>query len=110
MATDWNAVVQGMLAAAQKVATKEWPKLKTEAQDQFKVLAQVGARIEARKALNDISETNARFLMAQYNMAAQNVLFSVEGMTNLIVEQAYNAARSVLADAIKTATGGWLVL
>lgn len=45
-----------------------------------------------------------------YDMAAQNVLFSVEGMTNLIVEKAYNAARAVLVAAVKAATGGWVLL
>ncbi len=110
MSTDWNTVFKDMLAAAQGVAKNDWPKMKEEAEEQFKVLAEVGARIAARKALNTISETNARFLLAQYDMAAQNVLFSVEGMTNLIVEKAYNAARAVLAAAVKAATGGWVLL
>jgi hypothetical protein len=35
----------------------------------------------------------------------------VEGLTNIPIEQALNAALDVLRDAIKkTATGGWILL
>lgn len=108
--TDWTKVLQGMLAAAQNSAHAEWPKLQSEAKAQFQTLTQVAARIEARKLANDITETNARFLMYQYRMAAQNVMFSVEGLTNLLVEQALNAALDVLRQAVKTATNGWILL
>lgn len=110
MATDWGRVFQDMLGAAEGVAKKEWPKLRQEAEEQLKSLTQVAARIEARKLLGQISETNARFLMAQYELAARNVMFSIEGMTNILIEQVYNAALAVLKDAIKAATGGWILL
>jgi len=109
MATDWGAVLKDMISAAQDVAQTEWPKLRDEAKAQFKILTQVGARIEARKAAGTISKTNARFLMAQHKMAAQNVLFSIEGMTNVLVEKAANAALDLLRAAIKAATGGWVL-
>lgn len=108
--TDWTKVLQDMLAAAQGTAQTEWPKLRSEAEAQFQTLTQVAARIEARKLANDITETNARFLMYQYQMAAQNVIFSVEGLTNLLVEQALNAALTILRDAVKAATNGWILL
>jgi len=109
-AMDWGKVLTDMLAAAQGVAKDKWPALRKDAEDQFKVLTQIGARIEARKAAQDISETNARFLMSQYKIASQNVLFSVEGLANLLVEQAWNKALDVLRDAVKTATSGWILL
>lgn len=108
--TDWTKVLQDMASAAEGIAKTEWPKLKGEAEDQFKVLTQVAARIEARKLSNEISETNARFLMNQYEMASQNVLYSIEGLTNIVIEQVLNAALDVLRVAIKAATGGWVLL
>lgn len=108
--TDWTIVLQDMATAAEGIAKKEWPKLKDEAEAQFQVLTQVAARIEMRKLTNEISETNARFLMNQYEMATQNVLYSIEGMTNILIEQALNAAFDVLRSAIKAATGGWILL
>lgn len=108
--TDWTKVLQGMLAAAQNSARTEWPTLQSEAEAQFQTLTQVAERIEAGKLANNITETNARFLMYQYKMAAQNVMFSVEGLTNLLVEQALNAALDVLRQAVKTATNGWILL
>ena len=110
MATDWGKVLQDMLGAAEGVAKKQWPKLRQEAEEQLKTLTQVAIRIEARKKAGQISETNARFLMAQYELAARNVMFSIEGMTNIMVEQAYNAALAVFRDAVKAATGGWVLL
>lgn len=108
--TNWTTVLQGMLAAAQQVAQNEWPKLRDEAEAQFQTLTQVAARVETRTLANTISETNARFLMYQYKMATQNVLFSIEGLTNLLVEQSVNAALAVLSNALKAATGGWVLL
>ena len=112
MATNWSTVLTDMLKAAEGVAKNEWPKLEGEAKAQFQVLTQVGARIEARKLLNPptISETNARFLMNQYEMASQNVLYSIEGLTNLLIEEVINAALEVLRTALKSATGGWILL
>ena len=109
MATDWGAVLRDMVSAAENVAKTEWPKLKDEANAQFKILTQVGARIEARKAAGTISKTNARFLLAQHKMAAQNVMFSIEGIANVLVEKAANAALDVLRTAIKAATSGWVL-
>lgn len=108
--TDWTKVLQDMVTAAEGIANKEWPKLRDEAEAQFQILTQVAARIETRKLTNEISETNARFLMNQYEMASQSVLYSIEGMTNILIEQSLNAALDVLRSAVKAATGGWILL
>jgi hypothetical protein len=109
---DWSKVLQDMVDAVEVVAKAEWPKLRSEAEEQFRSLTQVAARIEVRKVLKEdpISETNARFLFAQYELAARNVMFSIEGIANILIERAYNAALAVLRDAIKTATGGWVLI
>ena len=110
MAMDWTKVLTDMLTAAEGVAKTEWPKLKGEAEDQFKILTQVAMSVEARKATGQMSDTNARFLMAQHKMATQNVLYSIEGQTNILIEQVVNAALDILRTALRTATGGWILL
>ncbi len=102
-------VLQDMLTAAQAAAGKEWSKLKSYAESEFEILARVAARIEARKLAGTISEVNARFLMGQYENTVQTVLFTVEGLAKLLVEQALNAAIGVLRTAVNNATG-WKVL
>lgn len=107
---NWTKVTRDMMDAAEKVAQKEWPKLKSEAEAQFVMLTQVAARIEARKVINDITETNARHQMRQYKMAATNIMFATEGTTNLLLEQALNNALGVLRREMMLATGGWVLL
>ncbi len=108
--TNWTKVTRDMMEAAEKVAQHEWPKLKSEAEAQFVTLTQVAARIEARKVINDISETNARHQMRQYQIAAFNIMYSTEGTTNLLLEQALNSALGVLRREMVLATGGWVLL
>lgn len=103
-------VVQGMLEAAKNAGEQIWKKVHKELEDEFKTLTQVAARVVFRKAAGSISEVNARFIMAQYYGAMRNYLYAVEGIANIAIESMINAALSILRDAIKVATGGWVVI
>lgn len=107
---DGEKVVKDMLNASQAKAGGVWVQVKDDIEQEFRTLANVGARIVARKAANTITEVNAKFLIAQYYGAARNVLYSLEGFANLIIEAMINAALEVLRKAIQVATGGWLVI
>lgn len=109
---DFNAekVLKDMLKAAQAEAGAVWGKVKDDVEEEFKVLVNVAARIMARKEAGKITEVNARFLMAQYYGAARSFLYSLEGIAKLILESMINAALEVLKEAIKTASGGWVLI
>jgi hypothetical protein len=96
--------------AAAGAAKGEWPKLKDQATEEFFTLAQVGARIEARKAAGTVTEDNARFLMWQYKNAVEIALLTTQGISTILVEEVINAALAVLRDAVSVATKGWLVI
>ncbi|WP_321939798.1 hypothetical protein [Paraburkholderia sp. J8-2] len=106
---DWGQVAQDMLSAAETSAGADWPKLRDFAENQFENLTTVASQIETRKSQGTITEVNAEFLMDQYQAAARGVLFSVEGLTNLMIQNAWNAAMAVLAKAIDTAIGWALI-
>ncbi|MFL9896252.1 hypothetical protein [Paraburkholderia sp. RL17-381-BIF-C] len=106
---DWGQVAQNMLQAAKTSAGNDWPKLRDYAENEFKNLSTVAGQIEERKNQGTITEVNAEFLIGQYQAAARGVLFAVEGLTNLLIQKAWNAAMAVLAQAIDTAIGWSLV-
>lgn len=107
---DEKKVLKDMLSASQSKAGAVWDKAKDDIEEEFKILASVGARIVARKAAGTITEVNAKFLIAQYFGAARSFLYSLEGIANIILESIINAALEVLREAIKVATGGWVVI
>lgn len=107
---DVEKVFSDMIAAASTTAKDQWPKLKEDAEDQFRVLAQVAGRVAERTAKGTLSETDARFLMSQHAMATQNVLYAIEGQAKLLLEAVINAALDVLRAALKAATKGWVLI
>ncbi|HBV2907886.1 TPA: hypothetical protein JD824_RS16370 [Citrobacter freundii] len=106
---DWGKVVQDMLNAAKKSAGKDWGKLRDYAENEFKNLATVASQIDDRKKKGTITEINASFLMGQYQAASRGVMFAIESLTNLVIQNAWNAAMLVLSSAINTAIG-WALL
>lgn len=107
---DDEQVLKDMLTASQAKAAAVWNQVKGDVEQEFKTLVSVGARIVARKEAKTISEVNAKFLMAQYYGAARNFLYSLEGISNLVIEAMINAALDVLRAAILAATKGWVVI
>ncbi|MBR8174863.1 hypothetical protein [Burkholderia ambifaria] len=106
---DWGNVLNDMLAAAKKAAGNEWPTLSDYAQHEFQTLADIAARIKIRKDSGNLSEIDAEFMVGQYKAAAQSVLYAVQGMSKIVIQNAWNAAMDVLRTALNTATG-WSLL
>lgn len=109
MTIDWTQVAKDMAAAAKKSASGDWADLKQSAESEFQALAQVAANIERRKIEHTITEVNARFLMKQHRSTTEVVLFASEGIANIVIERAINAALGVLATAVNTSIG-WTLL
>ncbi|MGY4727961.1 hypothetical protein [Burkholderia pyrrocinia] len=106
---DWGKVLDDMLKAAEQAAGAQWPTLNAYAQQEFQTLTGVATQIEARKVGGTISEVNAQFLAGQYEAAAKSVLYAVEGLSNIVIQSAWNAAMAVLRTALNDATG-WALL
>lgn len=106
---DWKKVFEDMLAAAKGAAAQDWPALRDYARHEFETLSSIAARLEVRKLDGSITEVNARFLIGQYALAAKSVLYAVEGLKNVMIERAWNAAMAVLNLAINKAIG-WALL
>lgn len=102
---DWEAVGANMVKEAKASASSNWPTLKDYAVHEFENLARVAAQIEKRKndPANPISELDAKFRMDQYYYASRSVLYGIEGLTNIVVQNSWNAAMKVLGQAINTA-------
>jgi hypothetical protein len=102
---NWEEVGADMIKEAKASASSDWPTLRDYAVHEFENLARVAAQIEKRKndPVNPISELDAKFRMDQYYYTSQSVLYAIEGLKNIVIQDAWNAAMRVLATAINTA-------
>ncbi|CUI91478.1 hypothetical protein [Achromobacter aegrifaciens] len=106
---NWTKVLEDMLTAAEKSAGGAWAKLESYAEQEFQTLVGVASKIQKRQAEKTITEVNAHFLMDQYRLAAKAVLFAIVDLSNIVIQNSWNAAMAVLRKAISSAIG-WPLL
>ena len=105
MSLDIDAITKDMIAAAKGVVDDRWPTTREYFESESKMYAQRLASIA--KMFNDglISEKRAKEHVEFQNEAWQTTLEAVKGLSQLVVEQALNAAIKVIRDAVNTAIG-----
>lgn len=110
MATlDFKQLVKDMVTAAKGPLSASWKEARPYAESEFKAFADNIKLIEKLKLEGKIDEERARLHMNIQKNAIQMVLLAIEGIGILAVENAINAAISVVQDTVNKALG-WTIL
>jgi hypothetical protein len=102
---DVNALGKEMLAAALPILKERTEDASAYADMEFKKIAQTLASITEQFAAGQLSEHQARLLMAMQKNASQSVMLTLEGLGLLSVELAINAALDVVRGTVNRAIG-----
>lgn len=105
MSLDIEAIGKQMIEAAQGVVKEKWPATKSYFESESRAYAARLATIVQLKKDGLISEERAKQHVAFQTEAWETVLLAVEGLNQLIVEQALNAAIKVIRDTVNTTIG-----
>lgn len=105
MTLNAEAIGKQMINAAKGVVGDKWPATKDYFESESKIFATRLAMIVKMRNANLISEDRARQHVAFQTTAWETVLLAVDGLSQLLVEQALNAAIKVVRDAVNTAIG-----
>ncbi len=104
-----SELVANMLSAAEGVFDQKWPQAKDFAESEFEKLAQTLAQIVKLKLSDQITEGEASVMLEMQKNTARTVMLALEGMEELMVEQAINAALSVVKETANGAIGFALI-
>lgn len=105
MSIDIEAIGKQMIDATQGVVKDKWPTTKSYFEFESKAYAARLATIVELRTKGLISEERAKQHVAFQTNAWETALLSVEGLNQLLVEEALNAAIKVIRDAVNTAIG-----
>lgn len=105
MSLDMNALFNSMLAAAEGVVKDKWPTTRQYFESETRMLAERLASIEKMRLAGTISESRAKLHLEFQKESYETVLLAVEGLNQLLIEEALNAALAVVKDTVNTALG-----
>ncbi len=105
MSLDVEAIAKDMLGAAKGVVGDKWPTTKKYFESETKIFAERLASIEKMRKSGLISEDRAKLHFDFQKEAWETVLLAVQGLTQLMVEQALNAALEVVRAVVNKAIG-----
>ena len=105
MSLDIESIGNQMIEAAKGVVSDKWPTTKRYFESESKAYAARLATIVQLRKDGLISEERAKQHVAFQTNAWETVLLSVDGLNQLIVEEALNAAIKVIRDVVNKAIG-----
>ena len=105
MSLDIELIGNQMIEAAKGVVSDKWPATKRYFESESKAYAARLATIVQLRKDGLISEERAKQHVVFQTNAWETVLLSVDGLNQLIVEEALNAAIKVIRDAVNKAIG-----
>ena len=105
MSINIEEIGKQMIDAAKGVVSNKWPATKSYFEAESKAYAARLATIVQLRKDGLISEERAKQHVAFQTNSWETVLLSVEGLNQLIVEQALNAAIKVIRDTVNKAIG-----
>ncbi len=105
MSLDVDAIGKQMIEAAKGVIDDKWPATKDYFEAESKMFASRLATIVRMRADGLISEQRAIQHVALQKESWDTVLLAVNGLSQLLVEQALNAAIKVVRDVVNKAIG-----
>jgi len=89
-------LTKDMALAAKETFGAQWPEIREFAKSEMKLIAEGIVTINKLYALKQVSKQQARLLLEMKKNAAEIIMLSVRGMSELMVEQAINAALNVV--------------
>lgn len=96
-------IATDIITAANGVLKKQWPIVQKYVESEAQVYAQRLASVAQMLADGIITEERAKKHLAMQQEACETVLLSVEGLTQLMIEAAFNAAIKEIRDAVNKA-------
>jgi hypothetical protein len=105
MPIDTNEVFQKMVEAAKGVFDDKWPQAKNYAESEAKIFAERFATIARLRLDGKITERRAKLHVEFQKDAWETVLLAIEGLSQLLVEEALNAALDAVKKIANTAVG-----
>jgi Asp-tRNA(Asn)/Glu-tRNA(Gln) amidotransferase B subunit len=105
MSLDVDVIASDMISAAKGVVSDKWPATRAYFESESKMYAQRLASIAKMYADGLISEKRAKEHIALQNEAWETTLLAVNGLSQLLIEEALNAAIKVIQDAVNKALG-----
>jgi Asp-tRNA(Asn)/Glu-tRNA(Gln) amidotransferase B subunit len=105
MNLDVEAIAKDMVGAAKGVVGDKWPTTRKYFESESKIFAERLAGIAKMRKAGMISEERAKQHLAFQTEAWETVLLAVDGLSQLMVEQALNAAIKAIQDAVNKALG-----
>ncbi len=109
MSLDVQDVASKMIEAAKGVVGEKWPVTSAYFVSESRMFAERFAAIARMRAEGVISEERARSHVAFQKDAWETVLVAAYGLTQLMVEQALNAALDAVRDVVNAAVGFALI-
>lgn len=105
-----NDLVNSMVAAAKSVLNDpNWSTQLSDAEDAFNQLGNCIIHIEEESLVGKITQQDAQNLIDMQKNAIQSVLLQVQGMGEIMAQQAINSAINAVSNIVNTAIG-WSLL
>jgi len=105
MSIDTNEVYTKMLDAAKSVFKDKWPQTKDYAESEAKIFAERFSTIARLRTEGKITERRAKLHVEFQKDAWETVLLAVDGLSQLLVEEALNAALDAVKGIVNKAVG-----
>lgn len=105
MSLDVDVIAKDMISAAKGVVGQKWPATREYFESESKRYAQRLESVEKMYADGIISEIRAKEHIALQNEAWETTLLAVNGLSQILIEEALNAAIKVIRDAVNKAIG-----
>lgn len=105
MSLDIDVIAKDMITAAKGVVDEKWPATREFFESESKMYAQRLASVAKMYADGIISEKRAKEHIALQNEAWETTLLAVNGLSQILIEQALNAAIKVIRDAVNKTIG-----
>jgi hypothetical protein len=99
----WEAVLGEAVDAAKGAIGEKWPLISRAASQQISLLIANAKFIEQNAG--EMTELEYKLVTKNQQRAFESVLTGFEAISIVLAEQAFQAAWSVIAGALKTATG-----
>jgi len=105
MSLNLDEIASDMISAAKGVVDEKWPATREYFESESKMYAQRLASIAKMYADGIISQKRAKVHVALQNEAWETTLLAVNGLSQLLIEEALNAAIKVIRKTVNTALG-----
>jgi hypothetical protein len=109
MALDVGTLSEQMLSAALPILKKDAQDAESFAKTEFTKIAQTIVAIGEQLSAGQLNPQQASLLLDMQTSASRNVLLTLKGLALLAVEEAINAALSVVKGAVNGALGFGLI-